>query len=171
MLETYVLENLETIQCSETSWKEVLEILKETKMDFWLTEKESPDEFYLVREPTSKKAICCFKFTQEGEIGILKNVAVRPNNQRKGVGTFIVNNIIPKVAKDRGIKKLYLLGNDRGPYTSHNFWKKTIYTQISPHEVKDKFFRDYFEYIEKNYSDDVFFKDSAFYLDLENWNS
>lgn len=112
MTESLTLKNLEVSICSKKGWQEVLSILKETKMDFWLLGKEKPSEFYLVRDQISKEAICCFKFSQEKDVGILKNVALRPNLQGKGIGTFIANNIIPKVAKEIGIKKLYLLGNN-----------------------------------------------------------
>ena len=170
MAETLSLENLTVKLCSEDKWAEVLAILKETKMDIWLTGKEISNEFFLVKDKETGKFIACFKFSQEGHIGILKNFAVRPILQRKGIGTFIVNNIVPKVAKERGIKKLYLLGNDRPPYTSNYFWKKTIFNYIKSSDAKDQFFKDYFNSLDKIYPDELFCRDSTFYLDLDSWS-
>ena len=97
----------------------------------------------------------------------LKNFAVNPKIQGKGIGTYIANEIIPRVAKACGIKKLYLHGNDRPPFTSIHFWKKTIYTHIMSHEVKDQFYIDYFNYLVNNYTDELLYKEAIFFLDLE----
>ena len=161
-------EKLITEKCSsEKEWSNILEILKETELYIWLTGKEQYQNFHVIKEPDTKKIIGCFTFTQEGSIGILKNLAIAKTFQRKGISTFIVNNKIPKIAKELGIKKLYLHGNDRGPFTSHHFWEKTIFKHIKSTDVKDKYYIDYFNHLVNNYSPDVLNKESIFYLDID----
>ena len=167
MTNTIAFESLIIERCpSKEKWKEVLEILKETELYIWLTGKEQYENFYIVKAPKTEKIICCFTFSQEGSIGILKNLAVAKAFQRKGIALYIANNRIPQIAKERGIKKLYLHGNDRGPFTSNHFWRKTVYKHIKSTEVKDKYYIDYFNHLVNNYSPDVLCKESIFYLDL-----
>ena len=161
------LEKLITEKCSsEKEWNDVLEILKETELYIWLNGKEQYQNFYVIKEPEIKKIVGCFTFSQEGNIGILKNLGIAKAFQRKGISMYVANNRIPQIAKERGIKKLYLHGNDRGPFTSHHFWKKTIFKHIKSTEVKDKYYIDYFNHLVSNYSPDVLSKESIFYLEL-----
>ena len=162
-----IFQELKSHKCLKDEWANVLKILEETKLSIWLSGKENFEDFYVVNFPDSKEVVCCFTFSQNADVGILKNFAVPKKYQGKGIATHIANNEILKVAKEKGIKKLYLHGNDRGPYTSIHFWKKTIYKHIMSSEVKDQFYIDYFDYLINNYSDDVLFKEAIFYLDIE----
>lgn len=163
------LSNLTVEQCTSTTWNDVLDILKDTNMDIWLTGDEVPDEFCIVRDTETGNAISCFKFSQEEKIGILKNFAVRTMLQKKGIGIYIANNLIPRAAKERDMKRLYLTGNNIPPnYTSNNFWKKTIYKHFPSKDIKDKYFQDYFNYYMEKFYPHLFYKESCFYLDLEN---
>ena len=165
--QTITFEKLITEKCaSEKEWNDVLEILKETELYIWLSGKEQYKNFYVIKEPESKKIIGCFTFSQEGSIGILKNLGIAKAFQRKGISTYMANNRIPEIAKSLGIKKLYLHGNDRGPFTSNYFWKKTIFKHIKSTEVKDKYYIDHFNHLINNYSPDVLCKESIFYLEL-----
>ena len=163
---TMSFQELKPHQCSNDEWKQILDILKETKLDIWLSGKEKFKDFYAVTWPNSDEVICCFTFSQKDDVGILKNCAVKKKYQGKGIATYIANKEIPKVARERGIKKLYLHGNDRGPYTSIHFWKKTIFKHIKSTEVKDKYYIDYFNHLVNNYSPDILCKESIFYLEL-----
>ena len=170
MNSTMALDNLrvEIEICQEKDWAEVLDIYKGTQMDVWLPEKIEYQNFYIVREQDTKKIISSFTFSQEGHIGILKNLVVKKDIQKKGIGTHIANNLVPKVAKKRDIKKLYLHGNNRGPYTSNYFWDKSVFTHIKSDEVKDKFMKDYYNHLVNDYSEEILCKESIYFLDLEN---
>ena len=168
MNNTLSLDKLIVETCTEKDGAELLNILKETQMDVWLSDKPDFQSFYIIKEPDTRKIICCFTFSQEGHIGILKNLVVKKDIQKKGIGTHIANNLVPKVAKKRDIKKLYLHGNNRGPYTSNYFWDKSIFTHIKSDEVKDKFMKDYYNHLVNDYSEEILCKESIYFLDLEN---
>lgn len=166
MSQALTLELLNVDVCNQDDWTEVISLLEETKLNIWLTGKEKYQEFYTVKDPDTKKVICCFTFTQKGPTGILKNFAVSKSCQGKGIGTYIANNLVPKVAKERGISNLYLMGNDRPPFTSIHFWRKTNFKHIKTNDIKDNYFKEYVDYLIKNYSDAVFYKESAFYMNI-----
>lgn len=160
------LNNLEVKECTKEDWNDVLSLLHETKLNIWLTGNENPSDFYTVKDKDTNQIICCFTFSQENNIGILKNFGVSKIFQGKGLGTYIANNIVPEIAKKSGIKRICLMGNNKGPYTSLYFWKKTLFKHIPLKQIEDKYFKDYIEYLISNYSDDVLYKEAAFYLDL-----
>ena len=160
------IKDLKVEVCLEEDWKEILDICKETEMHIWLTGKEEYQKFYVVKDPVNKELILCFTFSQEGDVGILKNFICKKKYQGKGLGLYVANNLISRVAKDKGIKKLYLHGNDRPPYTSNHFWKKTVFTHINSSAIKDEFYKQYFDNLVKNYSNDVLCIESIFYLNL-----
>ena len=165
--ETINLQRLETKPCIKEDWKRTLEILEETQLARWFSGKEKSEDFYVVKEPTNKEIICCFTFTQKDGIGILHNFAVPKKYQRRGIGTYIVDNIVPVIAKSLGIKRLYLHGNDRGAFTSIHFWKKTIYQHIKSNEVEDQYYKDYLNHLIENYPSELLLKEAVFYIDLD----
>ena len=151
-------------KCKAHEWDLLLTILKETQIAMWFSGKEKYEDFYSIKY--ENEIIGCFTFSFKGETGILKNLAIAKKFQRKGIGSYIANNIVPYVAKDLGIKDLYLHGNDRGVFTSNYFWEKTKFKFISSSEVKDKYYLDYFNFLVSNYSEKDLCKESVFYMDL-----
>lgn len=159
-------DRLRVEKCNETAWQEVLKILEDTEQSDWFSGKEKYQDFYTITDTDLNKIIACFTFYQSGTTGILQNFAVCKNLQRKGIGTFIANNLIPEAAREKGIKKLFLHGNDRGIFTSNHFWIKTIFKPIKSSEVKDPFYLDYFNHLVNDYPPESLCKESIFYLDI-----
>lgn len=153
-------------KCKEHEWDTLLKILNETQLSVWFSGKEKYENFYSIEY--GDEIIGCFTFTQKDKTGILKNLAIAKKYQKKGIGTYVANNIVPYIANDLGIKDLYLHGNDRGPFTSNYFWRKTKFKHILSSEVKDKYYLEYFNHLLTHYTNDLLCKESIFYMDLEN---
>ena len=164
MKSTIDFDKLTVQKCQENEWKSLLAILEETQIAIWFSGREEYENFYAVK--LGSEIIGCFTFSTNNKTGILKNFAIDKKLQGKGIGTYIANNIIPSVAKNLGIEDLYLHGNDRGPFTSNHFWRKTKFQHIPSDQIKDKYYLDYFNYLVSNYSNDLLCKESIFYLDL-----
>ena len=160
------LENLEVVKASQDDWDDILEILEETRLIIWFTGGETYHKFYIVRDQGTNQIICCFQIAQEGEVGILRSFAMRKNLQKKGIGRYIVNNEIPSIAKNLGIKRLYARGNDVGDFKTNGFWRKTIFKHVLRKDIKDKYFRDDIEGTIKKYSPEEFYRESGFLLIL-----
>ena len=159
-------ENLSTNKCAKEEWNDVLDILKETEQDICFTGEEKYEDYYAVKLSNVHEIIGCFTIAQENEIGILKHLGIKTRLQRQGIGKYLSENVVPKIAKERRIKKLYLLGNNRGPYTAYQFWNKTFYKHIKASEIKDKFFLDYYNHTIKIMPKELFLLESVFYLDV-----
>ncbi len=158
--------NLKVTQCLKKDWSYILELLHETKLALWLTGKEKYQDFYIVKDLNTNKAIACFSISKRSSVGILKNFAVSKTLQRKGIGTHIANKLIPTVAKTLKIERLYLQGNNKKPYTSNSFWEKTVFEHIESKKIKDRYFKKYFDWLVKKYTSSVLYKESVFYLEL-----
>ena len=74
MQESLVLQNLKSEPCLKEDWDSVLEILKDTHLDVWLSGKEKYEDFYTVKDTETNKIIACFIFTQKDSIGIFKKL-------------------------------------------------------------------------------------------------
>lgn len=155
--------DFEAKKASANDWEDVLKLLKETNLDLFKG-NENYKDFYLVFDKNGEP-ISCFAITKNNEIGILKSFAVSKNIQRKGTGKFIANIIIPEVAKNLGVKILYLLGCKKDQFTSYYFWQKTNYKQLEDNKTAEKYFEDYLESV-KNKSPEYYFREAAFYMDL-----
>lgn len=158
---------LEINKATENDWNEILEILNETKLSYWFTGGESHHKFFIVRIKDSNEAVCCFQIAKENDVGILRSFAVRVKLQKSGIGRYIVDNLLPKIAKSLNLKRLYARGNDVGDFKTNGFWKKTIFQHIENSKIKDKFFRDDIESTIAKYPPELFHPESAFFLDLE----
>ena len=60
--------------CQKEDFNEVMQIIKDTKMDIWLSNNVDFSKYFIVRDSTNGKLVLCFTFSQENEIGILKNL-------------------------------------------------------------------------------------------------
>ena len=94
------------------SLKEFLEEVELPTED--LTEKI--DLFYW--QNADGNAVACGGFEQYGEIGLLRSVAIRPGQQKKGTGSIWVSRLMDQ-ASEMGMQDLYLLTT-----TAEGFFKK-----------------------------------------------
>ena len=156
--------NLKAREATEDDWKSILNLLEETKLSFWFVGEENYRNFYVVSDNDSK-IINCFAFYIKDDIGLLKQFAVSNVLQGKGIGTYIANNIVPEVAKELGLKKLYLQAGNKKPFTSLRFWEKTVFKHIDKDLVKDKYAKEYFDDLEKALPEH-FFKEGSFYIEI-----
>ena len=140
-----VISKLKVKKASEKDWKTILEILSESKMAFWFTGGEDYKIFYAIIDENLKEIIGCFAFDINESTGILRSFTLRKSLRRKGIGKYMANLFIPKLAKELNLKKLFLLSDMQEPYVSCPFWEKTIFQKIDITSVKDKFFKNYLD--------------------------
>ena len=157
--------NLISRRASEDDWKSILVLLEETELSFWFSGEENYKNFFVVIDTKTNEIVSCFAIYTEGKIGILKQFAVSEKLQGKGIGKYIANEIIPKVAKEIELKELYLQGGNKKPFTSVHFWKKTVFKHIDKDEIKDSFAKDYIVHLEKNFPEH-FFREATFYIKI-----
>lgn len=158
--------NLTVKKADENDWDNILQILNATKLSFWFTGGENHKKFYYVENDDTKEIVCCFQIHIENDVGIIRSFAVNPKVQKKGIGRKIVNDLIIPLAKSLDINRLYARGNALGDFNSNGFWKKTIFSHINNNEIKDKVFKDDIEGAIKKYGPDLFYPNSAFYLEV-----
>lgn len=161
------LEDLKVEKSKEKDWQEIYEVMEDTKLSVWFFGGENHERFYHVRNPDTNEMICCFQLYIEKEVAILRSVGVRKNIQKKGIGKYIVNSLVIPLAKSLGIKRLYARGNAKGDFNTNGFWKKTFFTHIKVSEIIDKLFKDDMENTAKKYPPELFYPESAFYVNLE----
>ena len=138
---------LKSHKAAKSDWKEILKLLDETKLSYWFSGNENHKNFYVVKNQSSKKIIGCFAIYSKGKIGILKSFAVRKNTQNKGLGKYIIDNILPIAGKQLGLKKIY-----GSSYKSAGFWgSRSHIKEVDPLKIKDKYFLEYISYLNKNY--------------------
>lgn len=77
---------------------------------------EKIDLFYW--QSPDGNAVACGGFEQYGEIGLLRSVAIRPGQQKKGTGSIWVSRLMDQ-ASEMGMQDLYLLTT-----TAEGFFKK-----------------------------------------------
>ena len=121
--------------------------------------------FFVVIDNKTNEIINCFAIYIEGKVGVLKQFAVSNKLQGKGVGKYIANEIIPKIAKEINLKEIYLQGGNKAPFTSISFWQKTVFQHIDKDEIKNTFVKDYIINLEKNLPEH-FFREATFYIKL-----
>ena len=157
--------NLKARKATEDDWKSILNLLEETQLSYWFVWEENYRNFYITLD-NSNKVINCFAIYLKDNIGLLKQFAVSNDLQGKGIGTCVANEILIKVAKELGLKRLYLQAGNKKPFTSFHFQKKTVFKQIDKESVKDKYAKEYFDSVEKNLPDD-FFREGSFYVEIQ----
>ena len=134
-------------------------------MVFWFTGGEDYKIFYTVIDENLKEIIGCFAFDISGNTGILRSFILRKSLRGKGIGKYIANLLIPKLAKELNLKKLFLLSDMQEPYISCPFWEKTIFEKIDINTIHDKFFRDYLDLDEIKFPDFIETR-VPFYLEI-----
>ncbi len=149
----------------ETDWTSILKLLDETKLTFWFSGEENYKNFFVVIDNERNEIINCFAIYIENKIGILKQFATSKNCQGKGIGKYIANEIVPKVAKEIGLEKVYLQGGNKEPFTSIHFWRKTNFKTIDKDDIKDVFAKKYIGHTEKNFPD-YFDRKGTFYIEV-----
>ncbi|MBI1858118.1 MAG: GNAT family N-acetyltransferase [Candidatus Melainabacteria bacterium] len=164
MLETVKINEFKVEKASESIWDDILSLLKDTRLNQWFTGKETYKDFFAIYN-SNNELISCFAINKNKDIGILKSFAIKSSIQKKGVGSYIANTLIPKVAKELNIKKLYLLGGNKAPFTSLHFWEKTHYKQIDENKFVDQYFQEYLDNIKDKYPEH-FFREAAFELNI-----
>ena len=107
MVKHLLLDQLKIKKATQNEWKEILNLLDESKMTFWLLGNEGYENFFIVKNSTANDIICCFAIDIENEAGILRSFTIRKNLQGKGLGSYIVNNLIPEISKELKIKTLF----------------------------------------------------------------
>lgn len=143
--------DLTVIQAKDTDWNEILNLLEETDLTIWFTGKESSKDFFIVRDPDTRRLICCFSIIKEDDLGILKSFAVRKELQGKGIGKYITLKMF-EVNKKFGIKKLFAASED----PVYKFWLKNNFKEIKYSEIEERFFYNYVDPFKnkiKNYFD------------------
>ena len=160
-----ILSTLKIQKATEADWKVILEILNESKMTFWFTGGEDYKIFYTITNTNLKEIIGCFAFDINENTGILRSFIIRNSFRGNGIGKYIANFIIPKLAKDLNLKHLFLLSDMQEPYVSCPFWEKTIFQKIAIASVQNKFFRDYLDLDEVKFSDFIETR-IPFYLEI-----
>ena len=148
-----IIHELTVKKAEHIDWNSILDILNETGLSFWLAENEKYDSFYIVNEIETNNSIACFAINKENDIGILKSFGIRKDKQGKGIGKNIINNEIPKLARELKLKKLYLLADNKEPFTSYSFWKKTIFLEKSFNDKFEDFFKIYINEDERLHPD------------------
>ena len=144
-MNTFILNTLKIKKATESDWKVILEVLNESKMDFWFTGGENYKIFYTITDNNLKEIIGCFAFDLHEKTGILRSFVLKKNLRGKGIGKHIADLFIPKLAKELNLQQLFLLADIQEPYVSCPFWEKTIFKKIDINNVKDKFFKDYLD--------------------------
>lgn len=157
--------NLISRKASQDDWDSILKLLDETKLSFWFSGEENYKNFFVVVNNQTNEIINCFAIYTEGKIGILKQFATSKKLQGKGIGKHIANKIIPKIAKEIGLEKIYLQGGNKEPFTSIHFWKKTDFKAIDKDEIKDNYAKNYIDHLEKTFPED-FFREATFYIEV-----
>ncbi len=137
--------NLNINKATKTDWVVILEILDESKMTFWFTGGEDYQIFYTITDKSTKKIIGCFAFDVDEGTGILRSFILRKNTRGKGLGKHIANSIVPQIAKELKLKRIFLLSDNQEPYVSCPFWERTIFKKTVISNVQDKFFKDYLD--------------------------
>lgn len=161
MTSLLTLEELRIEKAKEDDWQIISEILGERKLDKYLFGTIEPVNFYLIKDLQTKTMIGCFRIdSAEESIGIVKSLAIRKNSKPVGIGTYVLNVVIPKMGKDLGYKKLYF----HTIRSAFKIWKrKSIFTNIDPDKVKEKCIKEYVSFLRKAIPDDFY---AIFYLDL-----
>ena len=91
------LSKLKVEKAQEKDWIQILEILEEVKLTIWFSGEENYNNFYYVINSETNKMVGCFAIYIEGEVGILKSFATNKNLQGRGIGKYIVNEIIHQI--------------------------------------------------------------------------
>lgn len=128
-------------KATEKDWESILDLLKESKMDFWMDEGQDYKDFYKIEE--NGELICCFALLIEKNNSILRHFTIRKSLQGQGYGKKLANNLIPDFLRAQGMGTIYLLCDNKEPYTSYHFWKKTNFTVLENNAIVPKFFQDY----------------------------
>ena len=161
-----ILTTLKVNKARKNDWESILKILNESQMAFWFTGGEDYKIFYLITDENLKETIGCFAFDINGNTGILRSFVLRKNFRGNGIGKYIANFFIPKLAKELNIKDLFLLADLQEPYISCPFWEKTIFTKIDINFIKDKFFKSYLDLDEIKFPDFIETR-VPFYLEIK----
>lgn len=159
------INGLTSRRASEADWDSILKLLDETKLSFWFSGEENYKNFFVVIDTQTNEIVNCFAIYTEGKIGILKQFATSKNLQGKGLGKYIANTIIPRVAKEIGLEKIYLQGGNKEPFTSMHFWEKTIFKPIDKDKIKDSYAKNYIDYIEKRFPEH-FYREATFCIEV-----
>ncbi len=120
--------------CGE-DWQDILELLESAGLRAYFSGVETHHNFYVVYEGSD--ILCTFAIDSKGEIGILKSFAVSKKAQGKGIGKKVANCMFD-IAEEFKIKKLYATS-----WEAPEFWRKTIFNEISEEEGKDSFYKEY----------------------------
>lgn len=128
-------------KANEKDWESILDLLKESKMDFWMDKGQDHKDFYKIEE--NGNLVCCFALLIEENNSILRHFTIRKSLQGKGYGKKLSNNLIPDFLRNQGMKMIYLLCDNKEPYTSYHFWRKTDFTVLENDAIVPKFFQDY----------------------------
>jgi len=138
--------DLKIEKAKEENWEEILELLQETGLKAYMTGKENHKSFYIAEEFKTRKLVGCFAIDSKDTSGILKSFAIKKDFQRKGVGKAITSKILA-LAREIGLKQLYA-----SSWESPGFWAKTKFKEINENETNDKYFLEYVNYLEENFS-------------------
>ena len=149
----------------QADWGSILKLLDETNLSFWFSGEENYKNFFVVTNTETNEIINCFAIYIEGKVGILKQFATSKQLQGKGIGKYIANKIIPKVAKDIGLEKIYLQSGNKEPFTSIHFWKKTFFKPIDKDEIKDNYAKNYITHLENTFPEH-FYREATFYIEV-----
>lgn len=141
MSEKITINNLKIQEANESDWQNILDLLKEVQMDFWMDEGQDHRGFYRIEE--NGVLVCCFALLVDRSDAILRHFTVKKNLQGKGYGKRLANDLIPAYLLTQGVKMIYLLCDNKEPYISYNFWKKTRYKVLAENPDVPKFFKDY----------------------------
>ncbi len=147
MLEESQVNQYKIQKATEHDWHEILTLLKDTKLAFWLTGKETYHDFYIARDSIKKNIACCFAIYFKGEVGIVKSFAIRTDLQGKGLGKKIANDI-SNIGEKIGLKEIYACS-----WEAPRFWTKTNFKEINVELVTNQYYLNYSNYLRDKFPD------------------
>lgn len=142
-MEKSIINKLKIESALKSDWADILTLLKESKMDFWLDKDQDHKDFYKILD--RDELICSFALLTEKNETILRHFTLKKSLQGKGYGKALANNLLPDFLAKNGIKTVYLLCDNKEPYVSYRFWVKTRFTVLDNSAVVPEFFQKYMD--------------------------
>ncbi len=156
----FKLVNIQEAQSS--NWDEIIFLLQESKMDFWMDKGQDHRDFYVILE--NENIIGCFALMSNSQDVILRHFTLKKDLQGKGYGKYLSNILIPDFLKSMKFNTIYLLCDNKEPYTSYLFWRKTNYRVLENNFLVPSFFQ---EYMDKDARENPEYVDTRFAFCLE----
>lgn len=131
-------------KAKKNDWQGILTLLEEAGLREYLPDEEFNPNFFVLYDDVDN-LICTFTIDFQDGIGVLKSFAVSKIVQGKGFGRKVANEM-DKIAKSIGLKKLYA-----SSWEAPEFWKKTIFKEISENDNSDLYFKNYKDSINERF--------------------